>query len=120
GNSVQVIPAKRDKGIGNDRGLRSGRAVLGVRIGDAAEILEGAHIVLGDAITVGVHPPELPLGDGVTTLGGVLQRSQRCLGCGGRDHFFQGGGGAALGRNDGNGCLRRGRRTVKSQCSARD
>jgi hypothetical protein len=32
-----------------------------MRIGDAAEIFEGAQIVLGDAVAIGIHPPELPL-----------------------------------------------------------
>ena len=46
-------------------------------IGDAAEIFERAQIVLGDAVTVGIHPPQLPLGDGMAAFGGVLQRVQR-------------------------------------------
>jgi hypothetical protein len=48
-----------------------------MRVGDAAEIFEGAQIVLDDAIAIGIHPAELPLRHGMATLGCVLQRGQR-------------------------------------------
>src|SRR5260370_41679279 len=46
GNAVEVVPPQRDKGVGDDRRLRRRRAVFLVGIGDAAEILKGAKIVL--------------------------------------------------------------------------
>ncbi len=76
-DAVEVVAPQRHEGIGDDRRLRRRRAVLGMRVGDAAEIFEGAQIVLDDAIAIGIHPAELPLRDGMATLGGVLQRSQR-------------------------------------------
>jgi hypothetical protein len=48
-----------------------------MRVGDAAEIFEGAQVVLDDAIAIGIHPAELPLRHGMAALGGVLQRVQR-------------------------------------------
>ena len=83
GNSLQIVAAKRDEGVGDHRRLRRGRAVLGVGIGDAAEILERAQIVLGDAVALGVHPAKFPLRDRVTVLGRVLQGGQRIVGGGG-------------------------------------
>ena len=80
GNAVKIIPPQRDKGVGHDRGLRRRRAVLGMGIGNAAEILEGANVVLGDAVAIRVHPPQFPLRDGMTAFGGILQRSQRGIG----------------------------------------
>ena len=78
-DAVEVIASQRHEGVGDDRRLRRRRAVLGMRIGDAAEILEGAQIVLDDAIAIGIHPAELPLRHGMAALGGVLQRVQgRC------------------------------------------
>ena len=64
-------------------------------VGNPAEIFEGAQIVLGDTLALGIHPAELPLCDGMTAFGGVLQRSQRVGrgGCGavaGGTSFFNG------------------------------
>jgi hypothetical protein len=52
-------------------------------VGDAAEIFEGAQIVLGDAVAVGIHPPELPLRHGVTALGGIFSDQRECVAGGG-------------------------------------
>ena len=60
-DAVEVVASQRHEGVGDDRRLRRRRAVLGMRVGDAAEIFEGAQIVLDDAIAIGIHPAELPL-----------------------------------------------------------
>src|SRR5258708_4107650 len=41
-NAVEIVPPQRHKGVGDDRRLRRRRAVFRMRIGNAAEILEGA------------------------------------------------------------------------------
>src|SRR5207244_4391033 len=66
--------------------LRRRWAVFGMGVGDTAEIFEGADVVLGDAVTVGVHLAQFPLRDGMAAF--------RC------SFFFRGGppGGAALTR----------------------
>ena len=97
GNAVEIIPPQRDKGVGNDRRLRRRRAIFRVGIGDTAEILERPKIISSDAIAVCIHPPQFPLGDGVTAFGGVLQRGQRRVRRGRRDHLLQGRGRPGLG-----------------------
>ena len=79
GNAVEVIAPERDKGVGDDRRLRRRGTVLRMRAGDAAEIFEGAHVVLGDAVAVGIHPAQFPLCDRMAALGGILQCGQRSI-----------------------------------------
>ena len=74
-------------------------------VGDAAEIFERPQVVLGDAVAIGVHPAEFPLGDRVAAFGGVLQRVQRVgrwRTAAGGIAFFRARGGPGLGRNHGN------------------
>ena len=71
-------------------------------VGDAAEIFERAQIVLGDAIAVGIHPAQLPLGHGMAAFSGVLQGVQGRRGRGSRrgrrrSHLLQGLGIQGLG-----------------------
>ncbi len=64
-------------------------------VGNAAEIFERPQIVLGDAIAIGIHPPQLPLGHGMTVFGGILQGAERRRGrrgSRGRNRLFQGRG----------------------------
>src|SRR3990172_32790 len=54
-----------------------GGVILGMLVGDAAEIIERAKIVAVDAIAIGIHPAEPPLCNRMPALGGVLQGRQR-------------------------------------------
>ena len=63
--------------VGNEAGLRRVRIVVGVAVGDTAEIFERLEIVLRDAITFGVHATELPLRNRVTFFGGIFERVHR-------------------------------------------
>ena len=82
-----VLVAAITRGIasGPISGLRAivGRGLVaiavGVVVGDTSEILEGFGIVLGDAITLGIHAAELPLRHRLALLGGILQRRQRAV-----------------------------------------
>ena len=120
GNALEVVAPERHEGVGDHAGLRRRRAVLGVLVGDAAEIVEGAQIVLGDAFAIGVHPAELPLRDRMAAFGGVLQRGQRvgrngCRHRRRRNRLLQGRCGARLGRNHRDSRVGIDRRTVESE-----
>ena len=63
-----------DESVGDETGLPGVRIVVGVVVGDAAEIFEGLEIILRHAVALGVHAPELPLRDRVAFLSRVLKR----------------------------------------------
>jgi hypothetical protein len=46
-------------------------------VGDLAEIIEGAQIIVWRAIAIGIHAPELPLRGRLTLIGGILERGER-------------------------------------------
>jgi hypothetical protein len=66
--------AERDERVGDEARLRRVRVVLGMAVGDAAEIFERLEIVLGHAVAFGVHAPEFPLRQRVALFGGVFER----------------------------------------------
>src|SRR5262249_57600298 len=51
------------------------RRVVGMAVGDRAEIFESAQVAARPALPGRVHAPELPLRDRIALLGGVLQRA---------------------------------------------
>ena len=71
--------AERDECVGDEARLRRVRIIVGVAVGDAAEIFEGLEIVLRDAVAFGIHAPELPLRQRVALLGRVFERRARPL-----------------------------------------
>src|SRR6516164_8985856 len=57
----QIVMTEGDEGIGDEpRSRRAGR-LIGMAVGDLAEIIERADVIAWDAIAVGVHTAELPL-----------------------------------------------------------
>ena len=66
--------AERDEGVGDEARLRRVRIVVGMAVGDAAEIFERLEVVLLDAVAFGVHAAELPLRQRVAVFGGVFER----------------------------------------------
>src|SRR5262245_46320585 len=78
-DAIEVIVAKRDEGVGYEPGLRGAGTVVGVGIGDATEIFEGAQVAALHPVALGIHAAELPLGERVALLGGVLQRRDGLL-----------------------------------------
>src|SRR5205814_6503923 len=69
-NAAEVILPERYERVGDDASLRRVRAVLGVHVGDLAEIFERAKVAARHALTGGVHAPELPLRERDALLGG--------------------------------------------------
>ena len=65
--------AELHEGIRDEARLRQIRIVLGMGVGDAAEIIERAQIAARHAVARRIHAAELPLRHRVALLGGVLQ-----------------------------------------------
>ena len=53
--------------------------VVGMGVGDAAEIFERANVVAGDAVAFRIHAAELPLRHCVAIRGGVFERGHAAL-----------------------------------------
>src|SRR5271163_5315749 len=68
---------ERHEGAGDKARLRRAWIFLRMGIGDLAEIVEGAKVVLRHAVAVGVHAAELPLRHRLPLLGGILKRGER-------------------------------------------
>src|SRR5260370_23004766 len=75
----QVVVPKRDKGIGDEPRLRRAGRLVGMAVGDLAEIVEGAQVITRHAIAIGIHAAEFPLRDRLSLLSGILQRRQRAI-----------------------------------------
>ena len=69
---VEIVVAKRHKGVGDDTRLRAARRLLGMAVGDLAEIVERPQVVLRHAVAVGVHAAELPLRQRLALLGRIF------------------------------------------------
>ena len=67
---------KRNKGIGDEPRLRRAGRLVGMAVGDLAEIVEGAQIIARHAIAIGIHAAEFPLRDRLPLVSGILQRRQ--------------------------------------------
>src|SRR5262249_2797239 len=73
----QIVMAEGDEGIGNEARLRRAGRLIGMTVGDLAEIAERAQIISWHAIAIGIHAAELPLRHGLPLIGGILQRRER-------------------------------------------
>jgi hypothetical protein len=91
-NAGQVIMPKRDEGIGDELSLRRARRLVGMAVGDPAEVVEGPQIIARHAIAIGIPAVELLLRHQLSLIGGILQRSVLAL-----PGIVSGGG--ALARN---------------------
>ena len=74
--TLGIILTDLDEALGDDIGLETARRCVGVFVGDLAEVAEGLHGVLRDALAVLVHHPELPEGHRLTSRSGILKRGQ--------------------------------------------
>jgi hypothetical protein len=77
GDAVAVVAAERHEGVGDESRIGLARAVLGVGVGHLAEQLERLVIVARDAVALGIHAAEFPLGDRVALVGGEAERLGR-------------------------------------------
>src|SRR5262249_19526278 len=73
----EIIMPESNEGVGDEPRLRRARRLIGMGVGDLAEIIERAQIIAWHAIAVGVHAVKLPLRHWLTLLGSVLQRGER-------------------------------------------
>src|SRR5262249_58982823 len=76
-NSLKIIVSERNEGVGDEARLRGVRIVIGVTVGDAAEIVERLEIVLRHAIAFRIHAAEFPLRERMTVFRSIFKRVDR-------------------------------------------
>ena len=68
---------QRHEGIGHNMRLCSARHLVRMGIDDLTEIVEGAQVVMGNAIACRIHAADLPLRGQVPLIGRVLESGKR-------------------------------------------